>query len=78
MQLVIFQAGTDTGILAQQLFPGGETIEFENTSFDEKIERTRTLIEKGCRTIYEATFQYDDILVMVDIVEKLREVVGGR
>ena len=67
-QLAIFQAGTDTGVLAQKLFPGGTAIEFAGTTFEEKIEHTQNLIESGCRTIYEATFRYNDVLAMVDIL----------
>lgn len=65
-----FDEGTDVGILAQKLFPGGHNIEFEGTSFDEKVSRTQKLIDSGVETIYEATFQHDDILVMVDILHK--------
>ena len=67
----IFQRGTDIGILAQQLFPGGVDV-----TTDEKrnqllfAEKTKELIEKGVNTIYEATFIYNDLLVMVDILNK--------
>lgn len=69
-QQAVFDAGTDVGILAQGLFSGGEAIEFEGSTVDEKIERTKALIESGVKTIYEGTFRYDDILVMVDILHK--------
>jgi hypothetical protein len=66
----VFDAGTDVGLLAQQLFPGGIAIDFEDSSLQEKIEKTKALIARGARTVYEATFQYDDVLVMVDILHK--------
>ncbi|KMP10572.1 hypothetical protein UR09_05450 [Candidatus Nitromaritima sp. SCGC AAA799-A02] len=66
----LFDEGSYVGELAQGLFPGGEAIRFEEGSFEEKIERTKKLIDSGIKTIYEATFQYDDILVMVDILHK--------
>jgi hypothetical protein len=66
----IFDAGTDVGLLAQKLFPGGIAIDFEDSSFPEKIEKTKALMERGVKTIYEATFQYDGVLVMVDILHK--------
>lgn len=66
----IFDTGTRVGLLAQHLFPNGETIPFEGTSFGEKIERTKELINNGAKTIYEATFGYEGILVMVDILHK--------
>jgi len=67
----IFQRGTDIGILAQQLFPGGIDV-----TADEKrnqlvfAEKTKELIAQGVNTIYEATFIYNDLLVMVDILNK--------
>ncbi len=66
----MFDEGTYVGELAQGLFPGGEAIRFEEGTFEEKITRTKELISSGIKTIYEATFQYDDILVMVDILHK--------
>lgn len=67
-QQVIFTTGTEVGLLAQKLFPGGSAIKFEEGTFEEKTTRTRGLIDAGTKTIYEATFLYDDILVMVDIL----------
>jgi len=69
-QQAVFDAGTEVGVLAQGLFPCGETIEFEGSNFKEKIDRTKRLIEGGSTTIYEATFRFDGILVMVDILHK--------
>lgn len=66
----VFESGAEVGILAQQLFPGGEVIEFEGSNLGEKVERTKALIENGAETIYEATFRHDDLLVMVDILHK--------
>ncbi len=71
-QQALFDTGTDVGLLAQQLFPGGEEIRFEEGNFDDKIQRTKDLIESGVKTIYEATFKYDGVLVMVDILHKGR------
>lgn len=65
-----FSTGTRVGLLAQQLFPSGETIPFEGTSFSQKIEMTKDLIDRGVETIYEATFGFEGILVMVDILHK--------
>jgi len=69
-QQAVFDQGTDVGLLAQQLFPGGEVIEYEGSTFAEKIQKTQDLIQSGTETIYEATFQYDGVLVMVDILHK--------
>jgi len=68
-----FEAGTEVGILAHQIFPGGKLIAFDRSQFAEKIKETQAAIEAGVKTIYEATFSYDDILVMVDILRKGRQ-----
>lgn len=66
----LFDAGTEVGVLAQQLFPHGKKIEYKNSSFAQKKSQTRKYIEKGASTIYEATFSHGNILVMVDILHK--------
>jgi len=64
----IFDTGTEVGILAQQLYPNGTEIIFDYKKINENIKITKQLIKKGVKTIYEATFLYDDVLVMVDIL----------
>ena len=68
---LIFKRGTDVGIFAQQLFPGGIDVT-ANEKRDQQLfaEKTKHLIANGTKTIYEATFIYDDLLVMVDILHK--------
>jgi len=66
--LAVFEIGHRVGELACKLFPNGREIPFEGTTFDEKISLTREWIDKGVQNIYEATFNYDNILVMVDIL----------
>ena len=63
----IFDNGNEIGDLACKLFPNGVEIPYANTSFDDKIALTQDLINSGQKVIYEATFKYDGILVMVDI-----------
>ena len=65
----VFERGNEVGELACELFKGGERIEWEITSFDEKIAQTKELIERGVRYIYEATFSFGGALIMVDILE---------
>ena len=67
-QQAVFATGTEVGLLAQKLFPGGTAVAFEGSTFDEKVARTKELIDSGTETIYEATFSFDDVLVMVDIL----------
>ena len=64
----IFETGDRVGSLACKLFPDGEEIPFEGTSFEEKIALTQQWLNEGMKNIYEATFEYDGILVMVDIL----------
>ena len=69
-QQAIFDSGTEVGLLAQKLFPNGKEIIFKDASFTRKIKQTRELIKNGTETIYEATFSYNNVLVMVDILHK--------
>jgi hypothetical protein len=67
----IFKRGTDVGIFAQQLFPSGiDVTEGEKRDQLAFAEKTKQLIAAGVNTIYEATFIYDNLLVMVDILHK--------
>ena len=67
---IIFDEGTRVGEEAQKLFPGGKLIKYEGSTFDEKIAKTKEWLASGESTIYEATFKFDNILVMVDILTK--------
>ncbi|MBW2506420.1 MAG: DUF2779 domain-containing protein [Deltaproteobacteria bacterium] len=64
-----FDAGTEVGILAQQLFPDGVTLEY-SSGISRNISSTSELITQGTGTIYEATFSHDNVLAMVDILHK--------
>ncbi len=66
----VFATGDVVGGLACQLFPDGKEVPFHGTSFDEKIKLTQQWIDEGVENIYEATFQYEGVLVMVDILHK--------
>ncbi len=63
-----FETGDKVGALACQLFPDGKEIPFKGTTFDEKIALTQQYMDEGIKNIYEATFLYDNVLVMVDIL----------
>jgi hypothetical protein len=69
-QQAIFDMGTEVGLFARGLFPGGEEIQYDNNTFQQKIKQTGRYIEEGVETIYEATFLHDDIIVMVDILHR--------
>jgi hypothetical protein len=64
----VFETGNLVGELACELFPNGKEVPYEGTTFDEKIALTQKWIEEGVQNIYEATFKYDNVLVMVDIL----------
>ncbi len=63
-----FNEGHKFGALACKLFPNGKEIIFKGTTFDQKIALTQQWIKEGVENIYEATFKYDGILVMADIL----------
>ena len=65
-----FQRGTDVGILAHEYFPGG--IDMSPTSpsqFPKKIQETwDNLSNTKINVMYEAVFQYNDTLIMLDML----------
>ena len=65
-----FKRGTDVGILAQQLFPGGINMTPSSPSqFNKKVVETlKNLTNPAVNVMYEAVFQYDDTLIMLDII----------
>ncbi len=73
-QQAIFSQGTDVGILAQQLFPGGVDVSPESYyDFSQSIADTQKAIAKGETVIYEAAFQFDEVLCAIDILVKDEE-----
>lgn len=71
-----FAAGTEVGILAQQLFPGGIEVPYEGLSFPAQLARTKELIDSGIDVIYEASFSFSAIFIKVDIL--VRDVDGEK
>lgn len=64
--------GTDIGVFAHQLFPGGTLIDEEPWQHQEAVERTQELLrDKSVPAIYEAAFEYENIRVRVDVLERL-------
>ncbi|MBP5572658.1 MAG: hypothetical protein J6X40_00640 [Bacteroidales bacterium] len=65
-----FQRGTDVGILAQQCFPGGVNMTPNAPSlFPKKVQETMAkLADPAVNVMYEAVFQYNDTLIMVDLL----------
>ncbi len=48
--------GNRIGELAKELFPNGEEIIFDRNNFEGMLLKTKELIAKGTKVIYEATF----------------------
>lgn len=67
-----FRRGTDIGILAQQLFPHGIDLRPKSPSqFRKKVSETMEVIRTGAfSNLYEAVFQFDQLLVILDILVK--------
>lgn len=65
-----FRRGTDVGILAQQRFPGGINMTPKSPAlFDKMVKETMENINNpDVNVMYEAVFQYDDTLIMLDII----------
>ena len=66
----LFQSGTDVGIYAQQLFPGGVEIPYDENNYQGQVEKTAAEIAKGTTTLYEATFSFDGVFIRADILHK--------
>ncbi len=66
-----FQRGTRVGELARELFPGGVNLAPKAPSqYQQAVANTAKAIEEGQEVIYEASFQYDRVLVILDILVK--------
>jgi len=65
-----FQDGNVLGVLACNLFPGGREIPFKDVTFSQKINLTQEWLDEGLNDVYEATFEYDNVLVKVDIFHR--------
>ena len=70
-QQAIFQAGTDVGMLARDLFPGGvDASPVDTFHYQQSVADTTRYIADGKTIIYEAAFQFDGVLCAVDILVK--------
>ena len=65
-----FQRGTDVGVLAHEVFPGGIDMSPNAPSqFPKKAAETlANLRNPEVKVMYEAVFQYNDTLIMLDIL----------
>jgi hypothetical protein len=81
----ILDAGSEIGCLARRLFPGGVLVEAGPAEHAAAAEKTRKLLaEPAVPAIFEAAFEFENVRVRVDILERigpdawgLREVKGS-
>lgn len=68
----ILAVGTEVGVAARLLVPGGVLVDEGPDRHAEAIERTRHLIaDPSVLTIFEAAFAFDRVLMRADILERL-------
>jgi hypothetical protein len=71
MQQSIFAAGTNVGVLAHELFPGGVNAEPPTPyEYHLSVAKTEELIKAGVEIIYEAAFNFEGILCALDLLVK--------
>ena len=70
-QEAIFSQGNTVGELAQQLFPNGvDASPPSHFEMQKSVIKTQEYIDRGETIIYEATFQFNEVLVALDILVK--------
>ena len=70
-RLAIFSRGTNVGIYAQELFPGGIDAGPKHPSqYRKAVIKTAELLENGQDIVYEAAFQANRTLILLDILVK--------
>jgi hypothetical protein len=68
-RLAIFSRGTKVGVIAQDLFPGGIDAGPKHPSqYRKAVETTAKLVSAGQSIIYEAAFQANKTLILLDIL----------
>ena len=79
MQKAIFQRGTNVGELAQQLFPNGILATTgKPPDYNKGLIKTNDLIKQGQKVIYEATFRFNEVLSIADIIVKYEDGLSRR
>ena len=70
-QEAVFQTGTNIGILAQELYPGGtDASPKDYTKYFESFKYTQQLLDEGVEVIYELGFCFDYVMCFIDILVK--------
>lgn len=69
----IIKQGNEIGLLARRLFAGGVVADGSG-GLDAAIRNTRNLVANpGVPTIFEGTFEYNDVIVRADILQRRKE-----
>ena len=71
----IFDTGNIVGDLACQLFYNGKEVPYSK-NYDEMIATTKQWLDEKVENIYEATFNFSGILIMVDILTILNDEIS--
>ncbi|MGQ0809755.1 MAG: DUF2779 domain-containing protein [Nitrospiraceae bacterium] len=68
----ILDMGTEVGELARRCFPNGVLVEASHRHAEEALKRTAELLnDPDVPAIFEGAFRFDDVLVRVDILERV-------
>ena len=74
----ILDMGTTVGELARRRFPGGVLVETDHRHPTEALRRTAALLQDPTVTaIFEGAFEFQDVLVRVDILERVSQAQDG-
>jgi hypothetical protein len=64
----VFDQGTEVGLVARELFPGGSEVSEDHLHGAAALRTTTRLRAEGVPVLYEPAFEYDGVFVRVDIL----------
>ena len=71
-------AGSEVGLRAQLIFPGGVLVDEAPWEHGPAVEHTRDLMaDPEVQAIFEAAYEFGDIRIRVDIMERLGDNIWG-
>jgi predicted RecB family nuclease len=71
-QQFLFDRGHEVGRVAQTYVPGGVLIDVPHRERERRLRETAAALGGGARVLYEAAFEHDGVLVVADILERVR------
>jgi len=75
----VFDNGSEVGELARRLFPGGVLVAFAHGHHEPALQRTAELLaDPTVPAIFEAAFKFDNVLVRVDVLERVTDGAPAR